>query len=217
MESAEDDPWPAVRAACMSALGEMRSAAREAIPLLDAALEDPDSSIRIAARNALFRIDPDNAAEAAEKADRLPPSAAAVSSRLHEDVTGLKEALVARVPVVHEVVVDPDFAMATAPEPNASGGVGSFTLRDGAVTGPQAGRATCPKTFTPADVDFSVLPRVVREARARAGAPDAQVSHVSLGRGVFCKQVGWWVFVQGPKRGIVEFKLDGTFADAKVD
>jgi HEAT repeat protein len=216
IEAARSDQWPDVRSAAIDALGEMRELARDAIPVLDKALEDPDSFIRISARNALFRIDPDNKAKVAEKADRPPATAAKVSSKLHEDVTGLKETLIERVPVVYEVVVYPDFAMATAPEPTAPGGVGSFFLRNGAVTGPDASHATCDKTFNLAEVDFSVLPRVVQEAPGKAGAPDAKVTHVSLGRGVFCKKVGWWVGLQGSKNGVVEFKLDGKFVDAKV-
>lgn len=54
----KEDKSREVRTASAGALGEMGTEAREAIPVLTAALRDPDDFVRVAARNALFRVDP---------------------------------------------------------------------------------------------------------------------------------------------------------------
>jgi HEAT repeat protein len=210
IEAIKNDQWPDVRSAAMEALGEMREVARDAIPVLDKTLEDPDSFMRTSALNALFRIDSDNSEEYVRKARRPPATAANVSSKLFEDVTGLKETLVARLPVVYKVVVYTDYAMVTAPEPTAPSGIASFILKNGAVIRPEDSFSNCDKTFRLADIDFSVLPRIVREALDRAGSPTAEVSHVTLSPGLFCgKTVTWEVILDGFWTSTFEFKLDG--------
>ena len=69
IKAMQTDKWPAVRQAAASALGEMRTAAKEAIPMLREALKSPDDWMRLAARNALFRVDPEKSQEAADIAD----------------------------------------------------------------------------------------------------------------------------------------------------
>ncbi len=39
------------------------------------------------------------------------------------------------------------------------------------------------------------------------GSPSGKVSHVSLGAGIFCDDIGWIVYVE--RAGLVEFKLNG--------
>ena len=210
IRAAKGDRWPKVRQAAIQALGEMREGAREAIPVLSEALKDPDIFIRTSARNALFRVDPKNTAAKTASTPPAQASSAAVSSNLFEDVTGLAEALAGKIPETVELNIYENFAIATAPEPTSRRGYGRFTYRNGAVTGPDDGHATCKKTFRFADVDFSIMPRLVKEAPGLAEKPNGSISHVSLGRGVFCKKVGWRIYVKdGSKLSIVEFKLDG--------
>lgn len=209
IRAAKEDRWPKVRKATIHAIGEFRAEAHEAIPVLHEALKDPNIHIRNSARNALFRVDPENKAAIAS-VSTAKTSSATDSSNLFEDVTGLAEALAGKLPEVTELIIYESFAIATAPEPTSKNGYGSFTYRNGAITGPDDGRAHCKKTFRFADVDFSIMPRLVKEAPGLAEKPNASISHVSLGRGVFCKKVGWYVYVKdGSKFGIVQFKLDG--------
>lgn len=73
-----------------------------------------------------------------------------------------------------------------------------------------AGRATCKKTFALADIDFAILPRLLKEAPGLAKKPNGNITHVMLGRGVFCKKVGWIVYVKdGSKFSMVAFNLKG--------
>jgi len=70
IKAAQNDKWPSVRKAAVSALGEMGPAAKEAIPMLRKALESPDDWMRLAARNALFRVEPGKSQEVADIADK---------------------------------------------------------------------------------------------------------------------------------------------------
>lgn len=209
MRAAKDDKWPKVRKAAIQALGEMREKAKEAIPILHKALKDPDISIRNSARNALFRVDPKNKATIAPASSaKTPPTLPA--GNLFEDASGLKQALGAKTPEVVELIIYKNFAMVTAPEPSSSSGYGEFTYRNGALSGPDNGRATCKKTFTMDNIDFSIIPRLVKEAPALAKKPNGNITHVMLGRGVFCKKVGWIVYVKdGSKFSMVGFNLKG--------
>jgi HEAT repeat protein len=58
IQALQKDTSPKVRAAACEGLQEHREGAKEAIPALHAALEDPDGFVRVAARNALFRVEP---------------------------------------------------------------------------------------------------------------------------------------------------------------
>jgi HEAT repeat protein len=208
IKAAQDDKWPKVRRASLSALGEMGPSARAAVPVLRAALEDPDGFISLAARNALFRVEPNQRQEVAAIADKSRPKQ---EGSLFEDPSGLSSTLPSRIPEAHEVVIYEKFAMATVPYPESQSGRGTFTYRAGTVTGPeQATSDDCTKKITLSKVDFSVVPRLVRQAPGLLGAPAGKVSHVSLTSGVFCKAIGWVVYVEGA--GFVEFKLDGKLA-----
>ncbi len=209
IRAAKEDRWPKVRKATIQALGEFRAEAHQAIPVLNEALNDPDIHIRNSARNALFRVDPENKS-AVTSVSPAKTSSAKAGSNLFKNVTGLAETFAGKLPEVVELIIYESFAIATAPEPTSQNGYGRFTYRAGAVTGPDDGRANCKKTFRFADIDFSILPRLVKEAPVIAEKPNASISHVSLGRGVFCKKVGWYIYVKdGSKFGIVQFNLDG--------
>ncbi len=209
IRAAKDDTWPKVRQAAIQALGELREKAKEAIPVLHQALKDPDISIRNSARNALFRVDPKNKATvaSASQAKTTPPQP---TNNLFENTSGLKTALLAKIPEVVELIIYENFAMATAPEPTSSNGYGRFTYRNGALSGPDNGNATCKKTFALAGIDFSIISRLVKEALALSKKPNGNITHIMLGRGVFCKHVGWVVYVKdGSKFSMVGFNLKG--------
>jgi HEAT repeat protein len=205
----ENDEWPEVQQAAMGALGEMREHAKDAIPVLYRKLEDANSFTRIAARNALFRVDPENKEKvvAIEDARAATPPAGGASTRLFEDVRGLADALEARAPVIADLVLYEDFAMANAPQ--SGGGWVNFTYRNGEVTGPADGNVSCNKTLKLADLDLDMGPKLVDQAMKQAG-PGAEVSLVKLGPDVFCKKQLWTVYFKpGAAASRIEYDLKG--------
>ena len=203
-KAAKDDPWPKVRSTSLTALGEMGPAAKEAIPVLREALKDPDGWISMAARNALFRVDPDKGEEVAAIADAARP---VQEGSLYDDLSQLKAVLPGRVPEVWELNIYDKFAFATAPCAGTGGERCRFKYEGGAVTGPDEGSGDCEKRIALAKVDFSVVPGLVKQAPSLLGSPSGKVELVSLSGGVFCKGPGWYVHVKDA--GMVEFKLNG--------
>lgn len=202
---AEGDKWPKVRRAAIEALGEMRTDAKSAIPVLRAALKDPDSGISMSARNALFRVEPGKNQEVADIADQSRP---VEKSNLHEDLSQLSATLPGRIPEVFELIIYDNFAMAKAPYAESRSGRGKFTYRAGTVTGPEEeSNDDCKKIIALAKVDFSVVPKIVKQAPGLAGAPTAKIGSVQLTPGVFCKNHAWLVTLGDA--GMVQFKLDG--------
>jgi HEAT repeat protein len=206
MAAAAGDKYPKVKQAAMRSLGEMGGDAKTAIPMLQEALRDADGFTRLAARNALFRIDPEHKEEAAYAADATASAIQSATVDLMTEATGVAQALAGKQAV--EVVLYHDFAMATVP---AGGGYEQYTYRGGTVTGPESGTSTCDKAFRIADADFSLVPKMAREAPGLVGAPGAPISHVVLGGGVFCGKASWLVYVGEGARihGYVVFKLNG--------
>jgi len=205
IKAAQDDKWPKVRKASLTALGEMGPAAKEGVPVLRAALKDPDSWISLAARNALFRVEPTKREEVADISDKSRP---VQKGSLYDDLSQLSATLPAKVPEAFELNIYTDFAMVTAPYADSKSGRGKFTYRAGTVTGPEEGSGDCKKKILLAKVDFSIVPKVVKQAPGLLGKPSGKVSHVGLSGGVFCKSFGWQVFVEDA--GLVEFKIDGS-------
>ncbi|HQR68168.1 MAG TPA: HEAT repeat domain-containing protein, partial [Thermoanaerobaculia bacterium] len=203
-KAAREDTWPQVRSAALTALGEMGPAAKEAAPVLRQALKDPDGFISLAARNALFRVEPDTAQEVAAIADESRPVQKGI---LFDDLSRLRTVLPGRVPEVYELVIYPEFAIATAPCRETTSGRCRFTYTAGAVTGPDEGSGDCDKKIPLAKVDVSVVPGLVKQAPGLLGSPSGTVDLVQLSPGVFCKSHGWIVSVKGA--GMVEFRLDG--------
>lgn len=202
---AEGDQWPKVRKAALEALGEMGPAAKSAIPVLRSSLEDPDAWMSQAARNALFRVDPNSREEVSAISDKSRP---VQKGRLFDDLSQLSSTLPARVPEAFELIIYNDFAMAEAPYPDSRTGRGKFTYRAGTVSGPEEeSDDDCKKKVSLAKVDFSVVPKLVQQAPGLLGAPSGKVVFVALTGGVFCKTLGWNVYVE--KAGLVEFKIDG--------
>ncbi|HXG58853.1 MAG TPA: HEAT repeat domain-containing protein [Thermoanaerobaculia bacterium] len=205
MKAGESDKWPSVRKAAVSAIGEMREAAREAIPMLREQLESTDDWMRVAARNALFRVEPGKSQEVADIADQHRVEEKGV---LWEDLSQLSSTLPGRLPEVYELIIYDKYAMATVPQTDSPTGRGKYTYKAGTVTGPdEATEDDCKKKVALAKIDFSVVPKLVQQAPALLGAPAGKVSHVQLGAGVFCRSIGWLVFVSDT--GFVEFRLDG--------
>ena len=76
------------------------------------------------------------------------------------------------------------------------------------MTGPkEASDDDCKKKAQLSKIDFSIVPKLVQQAPALLGAPQGKVTYVQLGAGIFCKNIGWIVYVEDA--GFVEFRLDG--------
>jgi hypothetical protein len=203
-KAARDDKWPKVRSTSLSALGEMGPAAKEAVPVLRAALKDPDGWISLAARNALFRVEPGKAEEVSSIADEARP---VQQGSLYDDLAQLKNVLPGRVPEAFELVIYDDYALATAACSDVQSGRCRFTYKGGSVTGPDEGSGDCEKKIALGKVDFSIVPGLVKQAPGLLGAPSGKVGVVQLSPGVFCKSHGW--IVQVKDAGMVQFKLNG--------
>lgn len=203
-KAAKDDKWPKVRSTSLTALGEMGPAAKEAIPVLREALKDPDGWISMAARNALFRVEPDKGEEVAAIADAARPVQKGI---LWEDLSELAKVLPARFPEVYELVVYDKTAMVKVPCKDTESSRCEFTYEGGAITGPREESGDCEKKIPLAKVDFNVAPGLARQAPGLLGSPSGKVSLVMLSPGVFCKSHGWIVHVKDA--GMVQFKLNG--------
>lgn len=204
MKSAKEDRWPKVRQESLTALGEMREAAKPAIPVLREALKDPDGFIAQAARNALFRVEPNAKEEVVAIEDANRPKQAGA---LWDDLSKLQAVLPAKVPEAFEVVIYEKFAFATTACGDTSSGRCRFKYEGGAMTGPDDDSGDCEKKIALAKVDFSVVRGLVKQAPGLLGKPDGKVEGVQLTPGVFCKSHTWSVMVKDG--GMVSFKLNG--------
>ncbi len=205
MKAGQNDKWPSVRKAAVTAIGEMGTAAHEAIPMLREELKSTDDWMRLAARNALFRVEPDKREEVADIADQHRVEE---KGNLFEDLSQLSATLPGRLPEVYELIIYDKDAMATVPQADSPTGRGKYTYKAGTVTGPEEATSDdCTKKIALSKVDFSVVPKLVRQAPGLLGSPSGKVSHVSLSAGVFCRTMRWLVFVEDA--GFVEFRLDG--------
>lgn len=205
VKAAQNDKWPSVRKAAVTAIGEMGTSAHDAIPMLRDALKSPDDWMRLAARNALFRVEPGAREEVSKIADEHQVEE---KGSLFDDLSQLASTLPARLPEVYELIIYDKFAMATVPQSDSPSGRGKYTYKAGTVTGPEEATSDdCTKKQALAKVDFSIVPKLVKQAPGLLGAPSGKVSHVQLSGGVFCRSIGWLVFVENA--GFVEFRLDG--------
>jgi HEAT repeat protein len=205
IKAAQNDKWPSVRKAALTALGEMGPAAKEAIPMLREALKSPDDWMRLAARNALFRFEPDRREEFADIADKHQLEEKGI---LWEDLSQLSATLPVRLPEVYDLIIYDKYAMATVPQSDSPSGRGKYTYKVGTVTGPEeASSDDCKKKIQLSTVNFSVVPKLVQQAPALLGAPSGKVTLVQLSPGVFCRGHGWLFYVENA--GMVEFRLDG--------
>ena len=205
MKAAKKDKWPKVRSSSLTALGEMREAAKPAIPLLREALRDPDGFIAQAARNALFRVEPNKKEEISAIEDATRPKQKGI---LWDDLSQLQAVLPGRAPEVYELAIYPGFALATTACPETSTKRCQFKYEAGTVTGPDEGSSSdCEKKIALAKVDFSVVPSLVKQAPGLLGAPGGKVEVVQLSPGVFCKSHGW--IVTAKPGGMVQFKPNG--------
>lgn len=205
IKAGQNDKWPSVRKAVVTAIGEMGTAAHDAIPMLREQLKSPDDWMRLAARNALFRVEPEKREEVDKLADKYQVEE---KGNLFEDLSQLSATLPGRLPEVYELTIYNDSAMATVAQSDSPTGRGKYTYKAGTVTGPEeAMRDDCKKKIALSTVDFSVVPKIVRQAPGLLGSPSGKVTLVSLTPGVFCSGMRWQVFVENI--GFVEFKLDG--------
>ncbi len=205
MRAAGEDKWPKVRSASLTALGEMREAAKPAIPLLREALKDPDAFVAQAARNALFRVEPDKREEIAAIEDATRPKQKGI---LWDDLSQLQAVLPGRVTEIYELAIYPGFALATTACAQTATKRCQFRYEAGTVTGPDEGSSSdCEKKIALAKVDFSVVPSLVKQTPGLLGAPEGKVEVVQLSPGVFCNTHGW--IVSAKPGGMVQFKLNG--------
>jgi HEAT repeat protein len=205
IKAGKDDKWPSVRKAAVTALGEMGPSAKEAIPMLRESLKSPDDWMRLAARNALFRVEPDKREEVSDIADKHQVEEKGV---LWDNLSQMSSTLPARLPEVYDLLIYDKFAMATVAQSDSPSGRGKYTYKAGTVTGPEeATSGDCKKKIALATVNFSVVPQLVQQAPGLLGAPNGKVELVELGTGVFCRGFGWLVYVKDA--GFVEFRLDG--------
>src|SRR5688572_4042747 len=174
MKAGRNDKWPAVRKAAVSALGEMREGAREAIPMLREQLTSSDDWMRLAARNALFRVDPEHSQEAADLADKHQVEEKGI---LFEDLSQLAATLPARLPEVYELTIYDKYALVEVPQSDSPTGRGRYNYKAGTVSGPeQESDDDCKKKIALSKVDFSVVPKLVKQAPGLLGAPSNPVS-----------------------------------------
>ena len=202
IKSAQNDKWPAVRKASVSAIGEMGPAAKEAIPMLRESLKSTDDWMRLAARNALFRVEPGKSQEVADIADQHKVEE---KGSLLDDTSQMAATLPGRLPEAYELIIYDKFAMAEVPQSDSPTGRGKYTYKAGTVTGPEeASDDDCKKKATLSKIDLTIVPRLVKQAPALLGAPSGKVSHVELSGGIFCSAVHWTVYVENA--GYVEFR-----------
>ncbi len=205
IKAGKNDKWPSVRKTAVTAIGEMGPAAKEAIPMLRKALESPDDWMRLAARNALFRVEPGKSQEVADIADKHQVEEKGI---LWQDLSQLSATLPARFPEVYDLIIYDKFAMATVPQSDSPTGRGKYTYKAGTVTGPEEATSDdCKKKIALSKVDFPVVPKLVQQAPGLLGSPSGKVNLVELTPGVFCRSHGWLVYVENV--GFVEFRLDG--------
>jgi HEAT repeat protein len=206
MKAAQSDKGLSVRTAALTALGEMGPAANEAIPMLREALKSPDGFVRVAARNTLFRVEPDKKQEVSDLEDQY--EAEEEKGSLFENLSQLAATLLGRIPEVYELSIYDKYATATAPQADSPSGRGEYTYRSGTVAGPtEATGDDCRKKIALSKVDFSLVPKLAQQALGLLGSPSGKVSAVVLTGGVLCKAIGWEVIVDDA--GFVEFRLDG--------
>jgi len=173
--------------------------------MLREALKSPDDWMRLAARNSLFRVEPDRREEVADIADKHQLEERGI---LWEDLSQLSATLPGRLPEVYDLIIYDKYAMATVPQSDSPSGRGKYTYKVGTVTGPEEATSDdCKKKIQLSTVNFSVVPKLVQQAPALLGAPSGKVTLVQLSPGVFCRGHGWLVYVENA--GMVEFRLDG--------
>jgi hypothetical protein len=142
--------------------------------------------------------------------ERPEPFAAALRLRLGDDFRVLR------------LGIQPDTADADVQDPRVRTNVDRYAFEDGVLGAPepvQVGRSqkkTEARLFSFAEVDLSILPRLLADAADRADTPDARAISVTVERQEgYGEYEGWGrpvlrVIVQGPRGGaVVEYRLDG--------
>ena len=154
------------------------------------------------------------AQESSERAESLlerpEPFAAALRLRLGDDFRVLR------------LGIQADSADAEVQDPRVRANVDRYTFEDGAIGAPepiQAGRNQKrleARLFPFAEVDLSILPRLLADAARRAETPDARATSVTVERFEGYGEYESWgrplvrVAVQGPRGGaVVEYRLTG--------
>lgn len=117
-----------------------------------------------------------------------------------------------------ELILYPEMAVLHTQDPARPENFDQYTYRGGAVGEPKPEleqAVTCQKGFDLEKADFSLVPKLVKDALQRIQREDAHVTYVVLNRTVFCsRDVYWSVYVQSPRTsGYVLYKLNGKMKD----
>jgi len=120
-----------------------------------------------------------------------------------------------------ELLIYPTYGHADIQDRNKPLNLDRFDFRDGRVKEPTPIRLFGPKptealmrqnTFDMSSVDFSVVPKIVADAKLKLGYESGKTTHMILKRNIpFDTNVGWRVYVTGERRsGSVSFDLKGA-------
>jgi hypothetical protein len=151
--------------------------------------------------------DPETAASLFERPERF---AAALRHRLGEDFRVIR------------LGIQPDTADADVQDPRVPANVDRYPFEDGVLGAPEPvavgrnQRRIEARLFAFAEVDLSILPRLLADASHRADTPDARAVSVAVERQEGYGEYDGWgrpvlrVILQGPRGGaLVEYRLDG--------
>lgn len=164
------------------------------------------ATVTLAGGNAL----PDESANPQSLLEAPEPFAAALRSRFAKDLR------------IRSLSIRAESADVEVQDPAVPENLDSYPFEDGTLGPPepvQAGRNfrhLKASLFPLAEVDLSILPRLVTDARPRAETPDARVIEVRIERATsyeYTESWGWprvYVTVHGPRGGaVVEYDLEG--------
>ena len=93
-------------------------------------------------------------------------------------------------------------------------GVGRYTYRMSALSGPDKATAELypnveERLFPLSDLDFSLVPRIVRDARAELGMPDAAASEIKAEKTLLQPELRWTVHLVGAESRPLAFDMKG--------
>jgi hypothetical protein len=157
--------------------------------------------------------DPSKAPGGATAGPDLFVDASSVPLKLKEKIKGPTRVL--------ELLIYPQFSKAQIQDPAKKLNVDEYEYRNGAVDdgGPVKFIGNQPTekdlaevTFAIEDVDFSQVPRMVKDAPVQLGVDGGKVTHMMLKRPLpFEKEVRWRVYVSSERRdGSVEYDAKGV-------
>jgi hypothetical protein len=166
------------------------------------------------------QVEPESAGAATpEQAPPSKPAAAEYPSPLDDPASIVKmfKDKIGKPFKTIQLVLYPELAVLQTQDPARPKNFDELTYRDGAVGEPepkQEWTVTCQKGFALETADFSLLPKLMKDALQRIKSEGGHVTHVVLNRTVFCEDVSWSVYVESPRTsGYALYKLNGKMKD----